>query len=56
MDNDTKMTQVAPHLQSYKLDGLATWKEYKIWVVAFTTVGDGPPSPHILVQTDEDGR
>ena len=38
------------------LDGLETWTNYVIQVLAFTAVGDGPKSMAIEVKTDEDGR
>lgn len=44
-----------PQQLSYVLDGLKKWTEYKIWVLASTVVGDGPPSPPVIVRTDEDG-
>ncbi|XP_025110636.1 receptor-type tyrosine-protein phosphatase F-like isoform X2 [Pomacea canaliculata] len=53
-DNDAIMKNVDSSSLSSILDGLSTWTEYKIWVVAYTAVGDGPASPPIVVQTDED--
>lgn len=55
-DNDATVRNIGAEKQFAMLEGLATWTEYKIWVVAYTAVGDGPPSPPIMVQTDEDGR
>ncbi|XP_076439826.1 receptor-type tyrosine-protein phosphatase delta-like isoform X2 [Babylonia areolata] len=52
--DDATMQNVKPNKQSHTLEGLQTWTEYRIWVVAYTRVGDGPASPPILVQTDED--
>lgn len=43
--NDTK----------FILDELKKWTAYRIWVVAGTSVGDGPPSYPITVKTYEDG-
>lgn len=37
------------------LDELKRWTEYRIWVLAGTSVGDGPPSYPITVRTHEDG-
>ncbi|KAK0161669.1 hypothetical protein PV327_008088 [Microctonus hyperodae] len=37
------------------LDELKKWSIYRIWVVAGTKVGDGPPSYPIIVRTHEDG-
>ncbi|XP_066595289.1 tyrosine-protein phosphatase Lar isoform X3 [Prorops nasuta] len=36
------------------LDELKKWTEYRIWVLAGTSVGDGPPSYPISVRTHED--
>uniref|UniRef100_A0A1B0A8A1 Fibronectin type-III domain-containing protein n=1 Tax=Glossina pallidipes TaxID=7398 RepID=A0A1B0A8A1_GLOPL len=38
------------------LDELKRWTEYKIWVLAGTSVGDGPRSHPIIVRTHEDGN
>lgn len=40
---------------SFLLDELKRWTEYRIWVLAGTSVGDGPPSYPITVRTHEDG-
>lgn len=37
------------------LDELKRWTEYKIWVLAGTSVGDGPRSYPMTVRTHEDG-
>lgn len=39
----------------FVLDELKKWTEYRIWVLAGTSVGDGPPSYPISVRTHEDG-
>lgn len=39
----------------FVLDELNKWTEYRIWVLAGTSVGDGPPSYPISVRTHEDG-
>lgn len=41
--------------QSHVLTGLHEWTQYKIWVAASTSAGEGPLSDVIVVQTDEDG-
>lgn len=43
--NQTKIT----------LDELQKWTEYRLWVLAGTTIGDGPISSPITVRTLEDG-
>ncbi|GFN98457.1 tyrosine-protein phosphatase lar [Plakobranchus ocellatus] len=40
--------------QSLKVGSLDTWTDYRVSVLAFTQVGDGPRSPPIVVKTDED--
>lgn len=42
------------HARSHVLEGLDRWSEYQITVLAGTIVGDGPPSPPIIIRTDED--
>lgn len=39
----------------YVIGGLEKWTEYRVWVIAGTEVGDGPPSLPIILRTDEDG-
>ncbi|XP_049808964.1 tyrosine-protein phosphatase Lar [Schistocerca nitens] len=39
---------------SFTLDELKRWTEYRIWVLAGTSVGDGPSSYPITVRTHED--
>ena len=38
------------------IDELRKWTEYRVWMLAGTIVGDGPPSYPVLVRTGEDGR
>lgn len=45
----------SPSEHSHTVTGLDKWTEYRVWVLAGTAVGDGPPSPQVLVRTDEDG-
>lgn len=40
---------------SFVLDELKRWTQYRIWVLAGTSVGDGPASFPITVRTHEDG-
>lgn len=40
---------------SFVIDELKRWTEYRIWVLAGTSVGDGPASYPITVRTHEDG-
>ncbi|KAL1129262.1 hypothetical protein AAG570_013791 [Ranatra chinensis] len=39
---------------SFVIDELKPWTEYRIWVLAGTSVGDGPSSYPIAVRTQED--
>jgi receptor-type tyrosine-protein phosphatase F len=44
-----------PNTHEYVIDQLRKWTEYKIWVLAGTSVGDGPHTDQINIRTDEDG-
>jgi len=44
------------NVTAYTLEGLRRWTEYKIWVLAGTSVGDGPSSFPLTVRTREDGK
>lgn len=39
----------------FLLEELKKWTQYRIWLLAGTTVGDGPRSEPITVRTQEDG-
>lgn len=41
---------------SCEISDLLKYTQYKVWVAAYTQIGDGPYSDVIIVQTDEDGR
>lgn len=41
---------------SVQLNNLQIFTEYKIWVLAFTSAGDSPMSPPIVVRTRDSGR
>ena len=41
--------------REYVIDELRKYSEYRIWMLAGTQIGDGPPSPAVVVKTDEDG-
>lgn len=55
-DKDAVEKIVGGDQLSVTVDGLKTWTEYKVSVLAFTKVGDGPRSAPVIVKTDEDGR
>lgn len=55
-DKDAVEKMVAADQFSVTVDGLKTWTDYKVWVVAFNKVGDGPRSTPVIIKTDEDGR
>jgi len=38
------------------VDELERWTEYRVWMLAGTSVGDGPVSYPVTVKTDEDGK
>ncbi|XP_041360358.1 tyrosine-protein phosphatase Lar-like isoform X2 [Gigantopelta aegis] len=52
--SDAKNETVKGDSREHEIKNLRTWTKYKIWVLAFTRVGKGPPSQPIIVQTDED--
>ena len=43
------------NVTEFVLDELKKWTEYKIWILAGTSVGDGPRSIPIKCRTHEDG-
>lgn len=45
-----------PGAREFVIDELLKWTNYRIWMLAGTSVGDGPKSVPIVVKTDEDGR
>ena len=45
-----------PTAREFVIDELLKWTNYRIWMLAGTSVGDGPKSSPIDVKTDEDGR
>jgi len=53
---EARLVTVEASQTSVVLMDLDTWTQYKIWVAASTSAGDGPYSDVIVVQTDEDGR
>lgn len=52
---DSEATVVKLNQTSFVLDELRRWTEYRIWVLAGTSVGDGPASYPVTVRTHEDG-
>ncbi|KAJ8679234.1 hypothetical protein QAD02_015021 [Eretmocerus hayati] len=52
--SDSESVVVTLNGTEFVLDELRKWTEYRIWVVAGTSVGDGPPSYPITVRTHED--
>jgi receptor-type tyrosine-protein phosphatase F len=53
--SDTEADSVKLNTTEFVMDELKRWTEYKIWVLAGTSVGDGPKSYPLTVQTHEDG-
>ncbi|XP_048762556.1 tyrosine-protein phosphatase Lar-like isoform X5 [Ostrea edulis] len=53
-DQDATSVSVDAENQELVLGKLEIFTEYKIWVLAFTSVGDGPNSQPIRVWTNED--
>ena len=55
-NEDASVIKVGKDARMLKLGDLDIWTNYKIWVLAFSKVGEGPSSPPIIVRTQEDGR
>lgn len=53
--SDSEATVTTLNGTNIVLDELKRWTEYRIWVLAGTSVGDGPRSYPITVRTLEDG-
>lgn len=53
--SDSEASVTTLNATSIVLDELKRWTEYKIWVLAGTSVGDGPRSYPMTVRTHEDG-
>lgn len=51
--HEVKITDV--NEREYVISDLQKWTEYRVWMVAGTTVGSGVKSDPIMVRTDEDG-
>ncbi|XP_059619067.1 tyrosine-protein phosphatase Lar isoform X2 [Phlebotomus argentipes] len=52
--SDSEATVTTLNTTEIVLDELKKWTEYKIWVLAGTSVGDGPKSYPVTVRTHED--
>jgi Fibronectin type III domain len=50
-----EMMLKSPASTEFIVEELKKWTRYRIWLVAGTVVGDGPPSAPIIVRTQEDG-
>jgi receptor-type tyrosine-protein phosphatase F len=56
-DPDATMIKIDnPETEEFVIDELLKWTEYRIWMLAGTSVGDGPISYPVVVRTGEDGR
>lgn len=53
--SDNEATVTTLNQTDMVIDELKKWTAYKVWVLAGTTVGDGPISYPITVRTLEDG-
>lgn len=53
--SDSEATVIKLNQSSFDLDELRRWTEYRIWVLAGTSVGDGPTSLPVTARTHEDG-
>ncbi|XP_036361663.1 receptor-type tyrosine-protein phosphatase F isoform X7 [Octopus sinensis] len=52
--NDALVVNVDADVNSYILTDLSKWTQYKIWLLAYTSIGESPSSQPILVSTEED--
>ncbi|KAK9700492.1 EPTP domain [Popillia japonica] len=52
--SDSEASVTTLNTTSFVIDELKRWTEYRIWVLAGTSVGDGPSSYPITVRTHED--
>ena len=43
-------------MQTYNIENLKKFRDYKLSVLCFTSKGDGPASDPVLVKTQEDGK
>ena len=50
-----EMMLKSPPNTEFIVEELKKWTRYRIWLVAGTVVGDGPPSIPTIVRTQEDG-
>lgn len=56
-DSEATVVEIKnPAVTEFVLDELLKWTDYRIWMLAGTSVGDGPKSSPIDVRTDEDGK
>lgn len=55
-DDEAHAVKVAdPNEREYVIEQLQKWTEYRVWMLAGTSVGDGVKSDPIMIRTDEDG-
>ena len=54
--NSKEVKDVSASQLSVRVDNLKQWTFYKVSVLAYNKMGDGPPSKNIDVRTDEGGR
>lgn len=54
--NEVIVVNVDADVNSYILTDLSKWTQYKIWLLASTSIGESSSSQPILVSTEEDGR
>ncbi|KAG8238323.1 hypothetical protein J437_LFUL006846 [Ladona fulva] len=54
-DSEAAVITVDQASREFVADELRRWTDYRVWVLAGTSVGDGPPSFPVVARTDEDG-
>ena len=56
-DSEATVVEIkSPSSTEFVLDDLLKWTDYRVWMLAGTSVGDGPKSSPIVGRTDEDGE
>lgn len=56
LDQNSLYHNVTTVNQTFELIGLQKFTKYSVKVLAFTRIGDGNISDHVVVSTDEDGK
>lgn len=55
-ESTMRVINVGARERSVNIDNLETYTPYRVRVLAYTSVGEGPASPPEMTYTDEDGK